>query len=255
MPKKPEEIKEVVVPESKETSLAKLNATEAEAMYGKMEREDLVIPRLTVLQGLSPEVQDGLGKPGSLFVTSINRELGKEVEIIPLMRNRSRIRWSPRAEGKGIKCRSTDAITGQGDPGGACKPCPQSQWHGNTPPACDLFENVFVVLRQDADWFPLSFSGSRTKMKPFQALNTLLLMEQMKGRPIFGKSYTIKVVDDKNGKGDRYFNYRISVANDNKPLPDAEIEKAKELFQMIRASNVKIDQAPEEDTVAKNEEL
>lgn len=255
MAKKIEESKEVAVVETKEQALAKLNTAEAEAMYGKMEREDLVIPRLTVLQGLSPEVQDGLGKPGSLFVTSINRELGKEVEIIPLMRNRSRIRWSPRSEGKGIKCRSTDAVTGVGEPGGTCKTCPQAQWTGNNAPSCDLFENVFVVLRQDADWFPLSFSGSRTKMKPFQALNTLLLMEQMKGRPIFGKSYTIRVIDDKNGKGDRYFNYRISAANDNKPLPEAEIEKARELFQMIRASNVKVAQEHEDQPTSTNEEL
>jgi hypothetical protein len=255
MAKKPEEKQELAVTEPKDTSLAKLNAAEAEAMYGKMEKEDLIIPRLTVLQGLSPEVQDGLGKPGSLFITSINRELGKEVEIIPLMRNRSRIRWSPRAEGKGIKCRSNDAVTGAGTPGGTCKTCPESQWNGVTPPSCDLFENVFVVLRQDADWFPLSFSGSRTKMKPFQALNTLLLMEQMRGRPIFGKSYVIKVIDDKNGKGDRYFNYRISVANENKPLPDLEVEKARELFNMIRVSNVKIEQESETPAVAANEEL
>lgn len=254
MAKKPED-KEITVPETKETSLVKLNAAEAEAMYGKMEREDLTIPRLTVLQGLSPEVQDGLGKPGTLFVTSINREIGKEVEIIPLMRNRSRIRWSPRTEGKGIKCRSHDGITGTGDPGGVCKTCPKSQWDGSTAPVCDLFENIFVVLRQDTDWFPLSFSGSRTKMKPFQALNTLLLMEQMKGRPIFGKSYIVRVIDDKNGKGDRYFNYRISVANDNKPLPDAEIEKAREMFNLIRTSNVRVEQESETATTSTNEEL
>lgn len=251
---KKSETTEIATPAPAEVAL-KLSTSEAEAMYGKMGKEDLTIPRLTVLQGLSPEVQDGLGKSGDLFITSVNRALGKEIEVIPLMRNRSRIRWAPRTEPKGIKCQSADSITGRGDPGGDCSTCPQAEWKGMVAPTCDLQENIFVVLRKDDDWFPLSFSGSRTKMKPFKAFNTLLLMEQMKQRPIFGKSYIIKVIDDKNAKGDRYFNYRITVGNDNKPLPAEEIKKAKVFFDMLRISNVKVAQERDEQPVATNEEL
>lgn len=188
--------------------LQTLSAAEVDAMFGDLGKEDISVPRLTVLQGLSPEVTEGLGTPGNFFAKGLNRLYGKELEIIPILRSRSRLKWVPMAEGGGVACQAFDAKVGQGDPGGNCDTCLLKEWQGSKPPACDLYENMVVVVRTDEDWIPMALSGSRTKLSAFKDLNTLFWAEREKQRPIYMKSYVAKVVADKSGSGLPFFNLR-----------------------------------------------
>jgi hypothetical protein len=161
----------------------KMSQEDQELMFGDMGAEDLSIPRITVLQGLSPEVSEGLGTPGDLFVKGLNQNLGKAaVEIIPLLRNRSRIRWKAMDEGGGILCQALDGLNGVGDPGGDCQACNFKEWivkdpkSGKMKPGCDLFQNVICVLRKEEEWVPMALSGSRTKLKALKDLNSLLML-------------------------------------------------------------------------------
>lgn len=42
------------------------------------------IPRLKILQGISGEVQDGVGKPGEFFSNKMSRPLGKTITVSPI---------------------------------------------------------------------------------------------------------------------------------------------------------------------------
>lgn len=236
--------------------LAALGADDIGTMYGDLGADDIAVPRLTVLQGLSPQVSDGLGKPGTLFVTGLNRDLGRELEIVPLLRNRTRMRWRPLDEGGGIICQSFDSKTGVGDPGGDCERCPMAVWRSSKPPLCDVYENVIVALRADEDWVPVALSGARTKLKAMKDLNTLFMAEMLKKRPLFMKSYVIRVIDKMNKAGLKYYNFRVMPGNNNQVLPAAEIEKAQRLYDMIKHRTLNIQQtADDAQHIAPNDEI
>lgn len=99
--------------------------------------DDLVIPRLRLAQGLTPEVQSGAAKPGMWLLTGFPPQ--ETVEFIPVMFGRSR---RLRTEEGETLCESPDAKVGVGDPGGTCASCPKSHWSGSgdnrRPPECDF---------------------------------------------------------------------------------------------------------------------
>lgn len=219
-----------------------LSKDDIQQMYGGMEQEDITIPRIVILQGLSPEVTEGKGSPGQFYIKGFERNLGKgPIELLVVMRSKSRIRWRDLKLGGGQLCSSTDAKLGQGDPGGECEKCQYSAWVGQDgKPGCDLYQNVIVVLRQDADWIPMALSGNRTKLKPIKNLNSLLMLEMTKNRPMFAKSYNLESMMRQNSQGLQYFTYRISPANNNALLPIEEQKKAAAIFGSIRGRKLNI---------------
>jgi hypothetical protein len=229
-------------------STIKLSAADKEEMYGGLEQEDVTIPRIVILQGLSPEVTEGRGKPGEFFIKGLERNLGDDpVEIVILMRSKSRIRWQDLTLGGGILCQSRDSKTGTGDPGGSCESCPHSAWTGTGKPTCDLYQNLIVVLRQDEDWFPVALSGNRTKLKALKNLNSLLLTELAKQRPLFAKSYSLESVNKTSSKGLKYFSYRISPANNNAMIPQEEQQRAYAIYNSLKGKTIDIVQEQEKE--------
>lgn len=233
-----------------EQSLAqvKMDSADLEAMYGGLEQEDVTIPRVVILQGLSPEVTEGRGRPGEFYIKGLERNLGKgPIEIVVLMRNKSRIRWQDLNLGGGILCRSIDSKTGTGDPGGSCEVCPLSAWTGTGKPTCDLYQNLIIILREDDDWFPIALSGNRTKLKALKNLNSLLLTELAKQRPLFSKSYLLESLDKTNSNNLRYFSFRVSPANDNQQIPVEEQKKAMQIFNSLKGRKIEIVQEQEKE--------
>ena len=223
-------------------------------MFGDMDSGDVSVPRIVVLQGLSPEVTNGQGKPGDFYVKGLERNLGSApLEVVILLRNKSRIRWQDLQLGGGILCRSGDAKSGVGDPGGNCAACPYSQWEVSDDnksgrPGCDVYQNLIVVLRKDDDWFPMSLSGNRSKLKAFKNLNALLMVEMGKGRPLFTKSYLVESIKQTNKQSMQYFSLRIAPGNGNALLPDDEQQKAFALFKSLKGKNIEI--SHEQDVVS-----
>lgn len=241
-----------------ETALAvpQMDATELKEMYGEMDSTDITIPRIVILQGLSPEVSEGRGKPGEFFIKGLERNLGATpLEVIVLLRNKSRIRWQDLQLGGGILCRSFDAKVGIGEPGGSCEACKFSQWEVSDEnkggrPGCDIYQNLIVVIRNDGEWLPMAISGNRSKLKALKNLNSLLMVELAKQRPLFSKSYVIEPKDATNPKGLRYFSYRVSPANNNQQLPEEEQLRAYELFKSLKGKKIDIVQDQEKEEVA-----
>lgn len=227
-------------PEQQLSTDIKMSKDDLAQMYGGMEQEDVTIPRLVILQGLSPEVSEGKGSPGQFYVKGFERNVGKgPVEFIVIMRNKSRLRWRDLKLGGGIVCSSTDAKIGKGDPGGNCETCQFASWaSADGRPGCDLYQNAIVVLRKDGEWVPMALSGNRTKLKALKNLNSLLMLEMMKGRPMFSKSYMLEPMQKTNPQGMMYFVYRIVPGNNNVPLPNEEQQKALEIFNSLKTKRI-----------------
>lgn len=115
--------------------------------------EDVAFQQLKLLQGLSPEVNDGQGSPGQWIVAGYPAM--KTCTFVPISQMKTR---ELRNAEQVLTCQSLDAQTGVGDPGGNCQTCPMNQWRTNPantsgknlPPLCSLFYSFYgVVLELD----------------------------------------------------------------------------------------------------------
>ena len=224
--------------------LPALNQAEQQAMYGDIEREDLKIPRLSILESMSPEVADSLGKPGDFFVKGLNLNLGSNpVEVVVLMRSKSRMRWAPLDDGGGILCQADDGKNGVGEPGGSCQDCDLKNWKGREQPLCDLYENFIVMVRGVELALPVALSGSRSRLSGLRDLNTMLELHRLQQRPFYDKAYQIRAVKKQNPnvKGSNYHVFGFFPGNKNEIIPLEEQRMYSEMFKAFSRLNVKIE--------------
>jgi len=134
--------------------------------------EDLMIPRLRLMQGLSTEVQDGSANPGQWVLSGYEPE--NDIIAVPLMFARNR---SFRDSEGAVLCRSKDAITGEGEPGGECESCINNQWMdgpngSRVPPLC-VFSYVYIVYVVNFQTLAL-IEFRRTSINAGKMLNTIV---------------------------------------------------------------------------------
>jgi hypothetical protein len=124
--------------------------------YAHVDEEDIVLPRIRLLQAKAPECEAGELKPGSV-INNVSGSVviadpkSESIRMIPCFHYNTRIRWWPMDSGEdGFRCRSADGVTGEGDPGGSCKTCPYRKFEDDTAPECKKGLN-FVMLFPDGD--------------------------------------------------------------------------------------------------------
>lgn len=251
--------KNAEVPVKTETSnVPALSKADALEMYGEVNQSDLVIPRLTILEGMSPAVtKEKLGHPGDFFVTGFKTNLGSDpIEVVILKRlGRSNIYWKPLKDGGGKLCEAKDAKHGVGTPGGDCATCPNREWttgeNGTrVPPLCDENQNFIVVPRamlQDPDSaFPYAISGSKARLQEFKNLNMLLMGLMGRRLPLYAKSLIItpREKTSKTVANAVYHDFVFSFGNNNAILPEEEIRAAAAVA--ARFSNARVEEEHQE---------
>lgn len=140
---------------------------------------DLFIPRLRLAQGLTAEVQSGIAKPGDWLV--LGEEPLKSPTIIPMLMVRRR-ELRDTDDNRAILCRSSDSITGIGNPGGECASCPMDRWtpskkkggKNNAPPCTFIYSYVVYIVDTEA-LCVLEFY--RSSMPTGKMLNTMILQK------------------------------------------------------------------------------
>jgi hypothetical protein len=79
--------------------------------FGNTDSTDLIIPRIKLLQPLSPEVEAfNEAKAGHFWHTILAENLGREMVAIPINVRKSYVLWAPRGDDRGILARANDAI-------------------------------------------------------------------------------------------------------------------------------------------------
>ena len=138
---------------------------------------DLGFVRLKILQRTTPEVEEGDGKAGEIYLEGIG-SLESPVLMVPLGRNQSRImKEDKRRINSDIVCRSPDAFTGYGDPGGNCSTCPLSRGTKEDTPDCTHIL-TYVMYIPDEDAVAL-ISFQRTQLRAAKRINTILRGNKM----------------------------------------------------------------------------
>lgn len=228
-----------------------MNEAESLAMYGDLRTSDFTIPRLVILEGLSPQVtKEKAGHPGDIYVNSLKLNLGSDpVELVILRRiGRQNLLWKPLKDGGGILCQAKDGKFGVGTPGGECAKCSKSRWTSNdgkqVAPECDENQAYIVIPRSmlsDPDAaFPYAMSGAKARLQAFKDLNMLLMNLIGRRLPLYAKSVvmTIKQKDSKSVSGAVYHVPQFDFGNNNGILPESEIRAAQSIASRFATANI-----------------
>lgn len=159
-----------------ETTAADMSRQELATYSQKpdFDADDILIPRLRLAQGLTPEVMDNQAKVGEWLLTGC--EPVETAAFLPMYFSRRRERRDGE-DNRNILCTSQDAFLGEGNPGGNCKECPKAKWQvtdsgGRRPPECTFFYSYLGYSITHESVVMLNFK--RTGLPAGKVLNTIV---------------------------------------------------------------------------------
>lgn len=189
--------------------------------FDNEDAKDLLLPRIELLQGLSPAVQEGKGKAGDL-VNQISKSPLPTNIFLPIAMHRKYIKWIPRDQGGGIEYQTTDP----NDP----RVTEDTKWgaHG-TKPTCTAYMNFLVLLEKSTLPIVLSFS-----MTNYTEGRKLFTMCKMANCDMWLKKYKLATKAKTNNMGTWHV-FDISEAGDT-DADDAKVAEA--LYETFSTRNL-----------------
>lgn len=196
--------------------LAKRMAAAAPRGLEKVTSDDIIYPRLLLMQGLSPLVAEGKRRVGEI-VDNLTGDLlcgvGDKLEFIPVVMSRTRMFLKPIAEGGGMLCRSDDSLNARrggcgvdqgGNPTLVCADCVHKEWNDSAKdesgkggkPKCTMFYNI-VGLLPEHDFRPVVWSGKSTNTK---VMKRFLSLSKQTGADFFALKYQLLSVEAQSGQ-------------------------------------------------------
>lgn len=219
---------------------------------GNLDDSDRIVPRVQLLQAISPEVTDyENAKAGQFWHNLAAENLGPKMMGVPIIVRKSIVLWAPRTDDRGILARSNDCIHWDNPnmeftvkPKGSPKPVvwatkgsvaesgldkfgssiPEDP---NSTPAASLTYNTLWFLPEFPQYSPVVLINTRSSLKPTQQL-----YNRMDLRPVahYAQLWEIGIVQEKGAEGP-YFNYTYKAAG----YPEREVaEICKAMYEKYR---------------------
>ena len=201
-----------------------------------LSNQDMSIPRLKIMQGLSPEKEQfSWLKNGDLFHTAHEVALPQPLLAVPIIINKRFILWRPRSMGGGILARANDGkhwipsntkfnITLSAKEGGPCSTIWETKktilesgldnWGTSNPndpnsaPAATLMYNILLAFPANQDIQPAVLTLQRTAVKAAQKLHMKLANVN---KPIFQTVIRFTTFLD-HGGGNEFYNIDTELA-------------------------------------------
>ncbi len=198
--------------------------------------EDMVMPRLRLLQSVSSEVENKSSGVG-LIKHSLSGEEWEKVQVIPLFIRKCRICFDVENVKGAPKCFSPD--TERNRSGDLClKECPFDNawaWNDNQPPACDLVRSFpSLILKKGKLTKGMDFAAMNFVKSSTPAATTLIYLRQKSGDPYWNYVYELSTKLKPFTKGSAY----IFELRQVRETTDEEREKAKKIFFSIKGKPV-----------------
>jgi hypothetical protein len=211
--------------------------------------QDLLIPRLTVLQGLSPQVTQGKpefdvnAKVGMIYDVGLQEGFIDPVHIVPVHFDKRWLEWAPRATGKGlIKIHDTSDILAETE---------RDEKNRDVLPNGNYVVETsqLFVLNLSADGRKSFIPFSSTQLKKARRLLTLALGEKIEKDdgssftpPLFYRTYKMTTVPESNNEGN-WMGWKIErdVALNELPGWKELVEEIKSFRKSLIAGNVRAD--------------
>lgn len=208
------------------------------ANYGfeETDSKDIVIPRIKVINALSPERIDGKNEEGDL-INSLTGEDVKGKRFIPVKQYYSNIHWNPDRDAEPrMFCRSFDGRVGQNDDGVCvCSQCRKNQFDNtktgkDAQPQCTSYLN-FLGFFEDSP-MPVVLSFARTNYN--EGRKMLSIAKSMR-TAIWNYAYVIDTTLVTKGKN-RWYNMVPAMAG---PTTTEQRALAFDFFNSINVTEIK----------------
>lgn len=139
-----------------------------------VEEKDLILPTLRLLQGQSPAVVEGIGKPGVFMHSTSQMIFEPPIRVLVIAHTKSNALFpnanDPRSQGL-ERCVSRDAI--EGTVYGLCEECKRcTEWDGKKPPIGAQSHNLVVMTEHG----PAILRFSRTSFQDAKGFITTWMM-------------------------------------------------------------------------------
>jgi hypothetical protein len=233
---------------------------------GNIDSTDLVIPRVKLLQGVSPELElfPDTARAGIFWHSILQEPLGKSLIGIPIVLKKTHVLWAPRGDDRGILARSRDAINWEPPQGefdvvfkgnktvyhwklaptvaesGLDKFGSSRSDDPNSPPAASLTYEILWYFPEHADLGPSIILNSRGAVKVCQRLLSVI-----DAKPVdhFYQLYSIGCATAKGPDGEPFHNYVYSSLGYADEADGAAAAQLYERFKDVafRASDEKAD--------------
>lgn len=192
---------------------------------------DVIIPRVKVVQTLSPERKEKLAEEGDI-INSLTKEKLNGKKFIPVFKFNNNVLWKPRSDGGGIQCMARDGRVGETSDGtklmcAQCRRCEfdNSKVGKDAIPTCTKYINFFGFF--EGERMPIILSFSKTCYNEGKKLYSLakVTMQNM-----WNYGYTISEKLMAKGNNEWY----VPVMTAAGPSTDDDREFALNLFKMYR---------------------
>lgn len=132
--------------------------------FEEEEADDVIIPRVKVIQTLSPERKDKVAEEGDI-INSLTKERLNGKVFIPVFKFNNNVWWKDRSEGGGIQCMARDGKVGTLSDGTTqlCSVCRRCEFDNTKQgkealPTCTKYINFFGFFAGERMPIILSFS-------------------------------------------------------------------------------------------------
>lgn len=189
------------------------------------------IPRIKLLQALSPEVEQGDAKAGSFYHTLLEDSLGTALDIVPVYMDTRYILWRPQDDGGGILARADDGV--HWNPPDASfnvminkktkkvtwktKPTVDASglaaWGSFDPedpasqPAATMMYNIVCCLPSLPDIGPVVVTLQRSAVR---AAKKLMGKIKLSRAPSYGMVFSMESMKDTNSNNQSFYNYKFT---------------------------------------------
>lgn len=154
-------------------------ATQSEAPLGYEDEEDgdLIVPRVKIIQLMSPEFKEKIADEGDI-INSLTKEKLNGKKFIPVFKFNNNIWWKPRSEGGGMNCIARDGKNGIMSDGTAlmCMMCRKNEFNNKEQgaaalPVCTKYMNFFGFF--EGEFAPIILSFAKTNYNEGKKLYSL----------------------------------------------------------------------------------
>lgn len=146
-----------------ETELMEVNNTPLG--YDEDDADDLIIPRVKMVQALSPERKDKIADEGDIINSLTKEKLNGKV-FVPVFKFNNNIDWVPREQGGGMRCIARDGKVGvelSTQVSKMCRVCGKCEFDNSksgrdAAPTCTKYINFFGFFASEQSPIILSFA-------------------------------------------------------------------------------------------------
>ena len=224
--------------------------------------EDFEVPRLKLIQGLSPELEEyNELRAGNFFHTATETIFDEAIRVVPVFLDRQYILWNPREVGGGILARTNDGVHwnppngkfnakldkkdgGQEVTWETARTVKQSglaDWGSmnpedpKSPPAATLMYNFVLAFPDFPDLPPAVLTFQRSAIRFGRRFNTRL--KTMRA-PIYGMIFSLSSATAVNKVGNKFYVPNIAGGGYVKEKPQYELYKG--LYESFAAAGLNI---------------